>query len=113
MKPIEVKLKLVNSVNHLIDTYFGMPTVTEKMINATLKIIVKQNAYKVDDILKMFTDKDGEINPNDILIEYANLIGDEGVVIDIKQYVNDDFLKQLLPNKILILKRDDILNLMR
>lgn len=113
MKPIEVKLKLVNSVNNLIDTYFGMPTVNEKMINATLKILVKQNAYKVDEVLKMFTDKDGEINPSDILVEYANLIGEEGFVIDIKQYINNDLIKQLLPNKILVLKREDILNLIR
>lgn len=113
MKPIEVKLKLVNAVNNLIDTYFGMPTVSEKMINATLKILVKQNAYKVDEVLRMFTDKDGEINPSDILIEYANLVGDEGFVIDIKQYVNNDLIKQLLPNKILVLKREDILNLIR
>lgn len=113
MKPIEVKLKLVNSVNNLIDTYFGQPTVTEKMINATLKILVKQNAYKVDDVLAMFTDKNGEINPNDILAEYANVIGEEGFVIDIKEYVHNDMIRQFLPNKILVLKKEDILNLVR
>lgn len=113
MKPIEVKLRLVNSVNNLIDTYFGMPTVPEKMINATLKILVKQNAYKIDDILKMFADKDGDINPNDILVEYANIISDEGIVVDIKEYINNDMIRQLIPNKILILKKEDILNLLR
>ena len=42
MKIHEVKLRLNSSINKLIDTYFGLPTVTEKMVNATLKIIAKQ-----------------------------------------------------------------------
>lgn len=107
----EVKLKLITSVNKLIDTYFGMPIVSEKLINATLKVLVKQNAYKVDGILSMFEDKNGEINPQEILIEYANQIDDNGVVLDIRQYVNNDTLKQMMPNKVLVIKKEDILNL--
>lgn len=107
----EVKLKLITSVNRLIDTYFGMPTVTEKMINATLKVVVKQNAYKIDGFLNMFADQNGEINPQEILIEYANQIDDNGLIIDIKQYINNETLKQILPNKVLVLKREDIINL--
>lgn len=111
MNTSEVKLKLITSVNRLIDTYFGMPTVTEKMINATLKVIVKQNAYKIDGFLNMFADQNGEINPQEVLIEYANQIDDNGLIIDIKQYINNETLKQILPNKVLVLKREDIINL--
>lgn len=111
MKATEVKLKLVNSLNGLIDTYFGLPTVSEKMINATLKVLVKQNIHKADTILNLFADQHGEINPQEILAEYANQIGDNGVAIDIKQYVNNELIRQLLPNRILILKREDIMNL--
>lgn len=111
MKTSEVKLKLVTSVNRLIDTYFGMPTVTEKMINATLKVIVKQNAYKIDSFLNMFVDQNGEINPQEVLMEYANQVDDNGLIIDIKQYVNNDTLRQILPNKVLVVKKEDILNL--
>ena len=111
MNTSEVKLKLITSVNRLIDTYFGMPTVTEKMINATLKVIVKQNAYKIDGVLNMFADQNGEINPQEVLIEYANQIDDNGLIIDIKQYINNETLRQILPNKVLVMKREDILNL--
>ena len=111
MNTSEVKLKLITSVNRLIDTYFGMPTVTEKMINATLKVVVKQNAYKIDGFLNMFADQNGEINPQEILIEYANQIDDNGLIIDIKQYINNETLKQILANKVLVLKREDIINL--
>ena len=111
MRTAEIKLKLVNSVNRMIDTYFGMPTITEKMINATLKVLLKQNINKVDGLLKMFENEYGEINPQDILMEYANQIDENGVAIDIRDYVNNDTIKQMLPNKVLIVKKDDILNL--
>ena len=38
----ELKLRLNTSLNGLIDTYFGNANVTERMINATLKVLVKQ-----------------------------------------------------------------------
>jgi hypothetical protein len=81
------------------------------MINATLKVLVKQNVYKIDGILNLFADQNGNINPQDVLMEYANQIDDNGVVIDIKQYINNDTLKQFIPNKVLVVKKEDILNL--
>lgn len=111
MKAQEVKLKLVTSVNRLIDTYFGSPVVSEKMINATLKVLVKQNAYKLDNMLDLFADANGDINPQDILIEYANQVDENGVIIDIKQYINNETLKQFIPNKVLVMRKEDILNL--
>ena len=111
MKIHEVKLRLNSSINKLIDTYFGLPTVTEKMINATLKIIAKQNMYKLDTILGMFADQNGEIDPQAILYEYANQIDENGIRIDIKDYIDNDLIKQILPNKILIIKKEDIMSL--
>ena len=72
---------------------------------------MKQNLYKVDDILKIFADQNGEINPQEILVEYAQQIGDNGITIDIRDYINNDMLKNMRPNKILIIKKEDILNL--
>ena len=85
--------------------------ITEKMINATLKVLVKQNAYKIDGMLGLFADQNGNINPQEILMEYANQIDDNGIVVDIKQYINNDTLKQFIPNKVLIIKKEDILSL--
>lgn len=111
MKATEVKLRLTNSLNGLIDTYFGTPTVAEKMVNATLKVLLKQNIHKMDSVLNLFADQYGEINPQEILAEYANQIGDEGIVIDIKQFVDSDMIRKFLPNKVLVVKKDDIMNL--
>jgi hypothetical protein len=111
MKTGEVKMKLSNGLLNIIDTYFGGNGMSEKFINSTLKILLKQNLYKVDNILDMFADQNGDINVNEIINEYSKIIDDNGFTIDIKQYVQSDIIKSLIPNKVLVIKRDDILNL--
>lgn len=112
MKVGEFKIRLSNSIINLIDTYFGSNTLNEKFINSTLKIILKQNIYKIDPMLELFTDKNGEINASDIIAEYANIIDEKGYVFDLKQYINNDAIKNFIPDKILVIKREDILNLL-
>jgi hypothetical protein len=56
MKAGEGKIKLSNSVMGLIDTYFCGNSLSEKFINSTLKIILKQNLYKIDPMLNLFSD---------------------------------------------------------
>ena len=112
MKSSEVKLRLTNFVNGLIDTYFSGTSVRDKMINSTLKIIVKQNTWRADDMLKYFQDQNGEINFQEIIGEFANNIGDSGMTIDIRDYINNDFIKSYLPNKVLIVNKDDIMGLL-
>ena len=113
MKAGEVKIRLSNSVMELIDTYFGGSAINEKFINSTLKILLKQNLYKLDPMLNLFADKNGDINVNEIIAEYSKMVGDDGLVFDLKDYVNNDMLKSFVPDKVLIIKREDILNLFR
>jgi hypothetical protein len=107
----ELKMRLLNKANSLIDVYFSNNGLTEKFINSTLKILLKQNLYKVDNILEMFADQNGDINVDEIINEYSKIIDDNGFTVDIKQYVQSDMIKSFMPNKILVIKRDDILNL--
>lgn len=112
MKTGEVKIRLSNIIIEMIDTYFGGTGLNEKFINSTLKILLKQNIYKVDSILALFTDENGDINMTEIIEEYSKLIGDEGLIFDLKQYVDNDVVKSLIPDKILVIKRSDILKLL-
>ena len=112
MKASEVKLRLINFANGLIDTYFSSSTMSDKMINSTLKIIVKQNSYRADNILKLFADEKGEIDMIEIVYEYADKIGDDGITFDIRDYVNNELIQQFLPKKVLIIKKDDIMSLL-
>jgi hypothetical protein len=112
MKIGEVKMRLSNSIMDMINTYFGGSTMNEKFINSTLKIILKQNIYKVDGILALFADKDGDIDIANVVEEYSKMIGDQGLVFDLKQYVDNDCAKSLIPYKVLIIKREDIAKLL-
>lgn len=112
MKTGELKMRLVNSAMEMIDTYFGGSNMSEKFVNSTLKIILKQNIYKIDPMLELFTDENGEINADEIIAEYANMIGENGYVFDLKQYVNNDIARSLIPDKVLVIKREDILGLL-
>lgn len=112
MKIGEVKIRLVKAVMGMIDTYFAGNGLNEKFINSTLKILVKQNAYKVDSMLELFADQNGEIDATEIVAEYANMIEENGYVFDLKQYVENDMIKALMPDKVLVIKREDILKIL-
>lgn len=113
MKIGEVKMRLSNSVIELIDTYFSGSSLNEKFVNSTLKIILKQNLYKADAVLMLFADQNGDINMTDIVEEYSKMITDDGIIFDLKKYVDNDFVKTLIPDKILVIKRNDILKLLQ
>lgn len=111
MKISEFKIKTLNGINKLIDTYFSGTDIKDKFINATLKIFVKQNINKYDNILSMFADENGEIIVADILEEYSKVFGDDGFVFDIRDYVKNDMIRSLLPNKALIIKKEDFMDI--
>ncbi len=111
MKAGEVKLRLSTTAMRMIDTYFSGSNLTDKFINSTLKIIVKQNIYKADTILNLFADQNGEINTSEIAREYANMIDEQGFAFDLRKFVDDGMIKNMLPDRILIIKREDILNM--
>jgi hypothetical protein len=108
MKASEFKLSVVTGLNNLIDDYFGTNSVSDKFMNSTLKILVKQNTYKLDGILSMFADERGMIDENIILEEYSKVIGDSGFILDIRDFVKNDLVRNLLPNKALVIKREDL-----
>lgn len=113
MKIGEVKLKLSNAVLNLIDTYFNGKDMSERFINSTLKIILKQNLYRVDSVLSLFADKDGNINTDEIVEEYSKMIGESGYIFDIKEYISNDTVRNMIPDKVLVIKQEDILNLFK
>lgn len=108
MKASEFKLSVVQGVNNLIDDYFGSSTKGDKFINSTLKIMVRQNTYKLDDIMDLFTDEHGCVDENIIIEEYSKVIGESGFVFDIRELVKNELIKSMLPNKALIIKKEDL-----
>lgn len=113
MKASEFKLRFITTINNLIDTYFGSNTMVDKFVNSTLHVMVKQKSYMLDDVLQLFTDQNGDINEELLMDEYSKMFGDKDIIIDIRDYIKNDFIKNMLPNKSLVIKSDDILDMLK
>ena len=108
MKMHEFKLRLICGVNDLIDDYFSANTVVDKFVNSTLKIMVKQNAGKLDGIMELFMDENGCIDEQMVVEEYSKMLGENGVLFDLRDFIKNDTIKNLIPNKALIIRDEDI-----
>ena len=87
MKANELKTKLQKSGEDLINVYFNDNTLVDKITNSTLKAMLKANMTKIDGVLEMFADKDGNIDAEGIIESYAEQLTN-GLEIDIKKYIN-------------------------
>lgn len=108
MKASEFKLSVVSGLNNLIDDYFGSNSLADKFINSTLKIMIRQNTYKLDDVINLFADEHGYIDEDIIIEEYSKVVGENGFVFDLRNMVKNEMVKSLLPDKALIIKREDL-----
>jgi hypothetical protein len=108
IKMNEFKIKLVNGANDLIDTYFSGGSISDRLINATVKIIINQNVDKLDGFIELFADKNGYIDTDVLIREYGTAFGTDKFILDLRDYVNNDMVRRALPNKALAIKIDDI-----
>lgn len=108
MKITELKLRLLSGANNLIDNYFGSGNITDNMLNATLKLLVRQNENKLDNIINLFADENGEIDGNVVVEEYSKVFGTDGLIIDIKDFIKSNTVRSFLPNKCLKVTQEDL-----
>lgn len=113
MKKDEFKRRLIVKLEELVDVYYGDNNIIDKLTNSTLKVFIDTNTSKIDSMLNGIADENGEINVDSVIGRYAEVIPDEGINIDIKQYVKNDFINGLLPNKTLNITKDDITNIIK
>ena len=108
----EVKMRIINTLNSLVDVYFNDSTITERFLNSTLKIIIKQNVNKLDDVISYFSDKNGDVDLEMIANDYSEMIPENGIMFDIKDYIESDFVRNMVPEKALLIRREDIMSVL-
>lgn len=108
MKASEFKLSIVQGINNLIDDYFGSNTMGDRFINSTLKIMVRQNTYKLDNIVELFTDESGWVDEEVIIEEYSKVLGESGFIFDLRDMIKNEMIRGMLPNRALIIKSEDL-----
>ena len=113
MKASEFKLRVISTLNELVDIYFSSDAIIDKFVNSTLHVMIKQKSYMLDDVMNLFTDQDGNIDKELLIDEYSKMFEDKDIVIDIRDFIKNDFIKGMLPNKSLIVKSEDILDMLK
>lgn len=113
MKIEEFKNKAINGLNNMIDLYFGENNIQDKFINITLKHIIKQNKNKFDNVLELFADENNDIDVNNIINSYSTLFNDDGLILDVRNWIKNNTIKSFIPDKALKIKKEDIINIFR
>lgn len=109
----EFKLRVVSMLNGLIDVYFSEDNIIDRMTNSTLKVLLATNIDKIDDFIGMFSNGEGNIDEVSIVNAYADNIKEDGIRFNLKQYVKNDFIRNIIPDKSLIITKDDVLGLLK
>lgn len=114
MKIDELKMRLHKFVHNTIDLYVPQTSLVEKMANSTAKLWIDQNAWRLNKVLDSFGDENGEIDVEDILEHYESALFENGELrLDIKSMLpaSMNWVKELLPNKIILFKTEDFRNI--
>lgn len=112
MKVTEFKVRTINKLFNIIDGWFDNGF-QDGMINGVLKTIIKANQNKYDELLKVFTDEQGNIDLSEINKQMEKVVP-ENLEIDLKDYANKIGVPPyLVPNKILILPKQDVISLFK
>jgi hypothetical protein len=116
MKTDELKLRVIKFVNNTIDLYIPPTNFFDKLKNSTAKLWVEQNQWRFAKAIEAFGDEHDEIDTDRVMAHYEHSLFDNGELrLDIKSMIPDSFgwLKEYLPNKIILFKVDDFRNIFR
>lgn len=111
MKIGEIKAITTDWANKILDIWFGSGNFAEKMVKPALKVMVKANIDKMDNVIKAFTNKDGTVMINELLDSYINEIPEEGLVLNVSDFIGDNAFAQAISPK--LLERSDLVELKR
>lgn len=116
MKTDEIKLRIVKFLNNTTDLYIPPTNLFDKVKNSTIKLWIEQNQWKLAKAIDMFSDEHHEIDIDDIIKHYESSLFENGELrIDIKNMIPESFqwIKDYLPNKIILFKTEDFKNIFK
>lgn len=116
MKTDELKLRVIRFVNNTIDLYIPPTNFFDKLKNSTAKLWVEQNQWRFGKAIEAFGDENGEIEVERIMAHYEHSLFENGELkLDVKNMIPDSFewIKEYLPNKIILFKVDDFKNIFK
>ena len=112
MRKEELKYSIVQYVHQLINDVLPESGILGKLSNRTAKYWVEQNQWRLDEILSVFTDKDECIDTKKLAELYEEALFENGEFRLSLKEIAPDAVKAMLPDKIMIFKRDDLYKLL-
>lgn len=116
MNTSEVKSRINNFLNNTIDLYMPPTTFVDKMRNSTAKFWLEQNSWRINKAIDAFGDENNEIDQNTLMKYYENILFENGELrLDIKDMLPETmkWLGDLLPNKLILFKKEDLYNIFK
>ena len=112
MRKEELEYSIKQYVHQLINDVLPESGLLSKLGNRTAKYWVEQNQWRLDEILSVFTDKDECIDIEKLAAMYEDVLFENGELrLSIKE-IAPDSVKAMLPDKIMIFKREDLHSLL-
>lgn len=112
MKKEEFEYRIKTYVFNLIDTIMPMDGLLDRVKNATAKYWVEQNQWRLDEIVSVFTDKDGCIDEQCLMKHYENvLFENDELRLSLKGIVPENY-QQFLPDKVILFKKEEFYKLL-
>lgn len=112
MKIPEFKIRTISKLNSLIDQWFDNG-IQDGIINGVLKTLIKNNKDKYDSMIELFVDDKGEVDLS-LLHQQLDKNITNDIELDLREIVNKLGIPiYLVPNKILYLSKNDILELLK
>lgn len=111
--PQEIQLRLETYVNDIINQIFPGNDVFNKLKCTTAKYWVKQNIWRMDNILNNFVDNEGLIDIEETINFYVDSMFDENgkFSINLGDLIQGTTLETLIPNKTIIFSKNDLMKL--
>ena len=116
MKTDEIKLRENKFLNDTIDLYMPPVGIFDKMKNSTAKLWLEQNSWRLFKAIDAFGDEHHEIDIDKVLNHYeSSLFENDELRINVKSIIPQQYewIKDYLPNKIILFKKDDLRNIFR
>lgn len=116
MKTDEVKMRVIKFVNNTIDLYLPPTNFFDKIKNSTAKLWVEQNKWRFGKAIEAFGDEDGEVDIDRVKEHYETALFENGELrLDVKSMIPEHFnwMKEYLPNKVILFKVDDFRNIFK
>lgn len=112
MKQEQFIQHIINQFNNILDQWFDQNTLQDNATKAIVKTIIEANKHKFHSMLNIVTDENGEVR-TDILMKNLEDMLPASINIDLQQYADQFHIpKMFVPNKILILDKTDIRNIL-